>query len=375
MTVEKRPRRSYTDEFKKQVVQLYNNGKRKCDIIREYDIASSLLDKWIQQANNSGSFKEKDNLTTEQIELIELRKRNKYLEMENDIFKASSADLRTKVNVIKANIHKYSVSAMCKVLQIPRSTYYYEAKANPDESKLVANIVDIFKASRNNYGTRKIKSDLKDRNIIASRRRIGRIMRQEGLISSYTTAQFRPQKDTCNESKTKNVVDRQFSEQPYRNAIVSDLTYVRVGMSWNYICVLIDLFNREIIGYSAGRNKTADLVKQAFQTVRGNLKDIQIFHTDRGNEFKNRTIEEILEAFEIQRSLSHKGCPYDNAVAEATFKIIKTEFIRNQTFHSLNHLQIELADYVNWFNNHRIHSSLGYLTPVKYRINTLKKVV
>ena len=200
-------------------------------------------------------------------------------------------------------------------------------------------------------------------------------MKQEGLVSSYTTAQFRPQKDTCNESKIENVVDRQFNQQPYRNIVVSDLTYVRVGMSWNYICVLVDLFNREIIGYSAGRNKTAELVKQAFQSVKGNLKDIQIFHTDRGNEFKNQTIDETLKAFEIQRSLSHKGCPYDNAVAEATFKIIKTEFVRNQTFSNLYHLQIELADYVNWFNNHRIHSSLGYLTPVKYRMITLKKVV
>ena len=72
---------------------------------------------------------------------------------------------------------------------------------------------------------------------------------------------------------------------------------------------------------------------------------------------------------------SHKGCLNDNAVAEATFKIMKTEFIRNQTFHSLNHLLIELADYVNWFNNRRIHSSLGYLTPVKYRINILIKTV
>lgn len=155
---------------------------------------------------------------------------------------------------------------MCRVLQIPRSTYYYEAKAKQDESEQTENIIDIFKASRNNYGTRKIKSDLKDRNLIVSRRRIVRIMKQEGFVSSYTTAQFRPQKDTCNESKIENVVDRQFNQQPYRNIVVSDLTYVRVGMSWNYICVLVDLFNREIIGYSAGRNKTADLVKQAFQS-------------------------------------------------------------------------------------------------------------
>ena len=77
-------------------------------------------------------------------------------------------------------------------------------------------------------------------------------------------------------------------------------------MNWNYICVLVDLFNRKIIGYSAGRNKTADLVKLAFQSIKGNLHDIQIFYTDRGNEFKNKVIDDTLKAFDIQRSLSHK---------------------------------------------------------------------
>lgn len=146
-------------------------------------------------------------------------------------------------------------------------------------------------------------------------------------------------------------------------------------MNWNYICVLVDLFNREIIGYSAGPHKTAALVKQAFMAVNGSLEKINIFHTDRGNEFKNQLIEETLETFSIARSLSHKGCPYDNAVAEATFKIIKTEFVQNQTFTNLDVLKLQLADYVNWFNNHRIHSSLGYLTPAEYRMNNLKKVV
>lgn len=277
--------------------------------------------------------------------------------------------------MIKSNAHKYSVSAMCKVLQVSRSTYYYEAKQKTDDSELTAAVIDIFKASRNNYGTRKIKHELAKRKMIVSRRRIGRIMKQEGLVSTYTTAQFHPQKDSCNESKIANVVNRKFDEQPYRNVVVSDLTYVRVGMSWNYICVLVDLFNREIIGYSAGPHKTAKLVKQAFMTVSGNLENIHIFHTDRGNEFKNQLIDETLETFNITRSLSHKGCPYDNAVAEATFKIIKTEFVKNQIFMNLDALQLHLADYVNWFNNHRIHSSLGYLTPVEYRENNLKKVV
>lgn len=277
--------------------------------------------------------------------------------------------------MIKNNSHKYSVSALCKVLQISRSTYYYEAKEKLDESSLATAIIDIFKASRNNYGTRKIKIELAKRNYHISRRRIGRIMKQEGLVSNYTVAQYKPHVDKYNESNVANLVSRKFDEQPHLNVVVSDLTYVRVGLSWNYICVLIDLFNREIIGFSAGRNKDAGLVSKAFASVKTNLNNIQVFHTDRGNEFKNKVIDETLETFSIKRSLSMKGCPYDNAVAEATFKLIKTEFVKGYVFQSLDELKLELSDYVHWFNNHRIHSSLGYLSPNEYKSNHLKKVV
>jgi len=221
---------------------------------------------------------------------------------------------------------------MCRVLDLPRSTYYYEATQKPDESELIALIKKIFKESRNNYGTRKIK-------------------------------------------KVANVVDRKFNSRDPLGVVVSDLTYVRVVGQWNYICVLIDLFNREIIGYSAGKNKDVQLVSKAFSSIKHNLSNINIFHTDRGNEFKNQLIDETLETFDIARSLSKKGCPYDNAVAEATFKIIKTEFVRQYTFDNLNELNLELFDYVNWFNNRRIHSSLNYLTPKEYRDIHLKKVV
>jgi len=86
-------------------------------------------------------------------------------------------------------------------------------------------------------------------------------------------------------------------------------------------------------------------------------------------------IEETLEAFGIERSLSRKGSPYDNAVAEATFKIVKTEFVKGNWFETLERLELEFMDYVNWFNNFRIHSSLGYMSPIEYRNDTLKKVV
>ena len=117
------------------------------------------------------------------------------------------------------------------------------------------------------------------------------------------------------------------------------------------------------------------MVYRAFASVNRNLSDIQIFHTDRGNEFKNNVIDGLIDAFGITRSLSRKGCPYDNAVAEATFKVFKTEFVYPNIFDSLAHLELELKDYVNWYNNTRIHSSLDYLTPVEYRIYHLRKIV
>lgn len=264
---------------------------------------------------------------------------------------------------------------MCRVLQLPRSTYYYEAKQKPDESELISQIKEIFRSSRNNYGTRKIKHELSKLGKQVSRRHIGRVMKQEGLVSNYTIAQYKPHTATCNEEKVANLVNREFNNQSPLDVVVSDLTYVRVGMLWNYICVLIDLNNREIIGYSAGANKDARLVTKAFSTVKTNLANINVFHTDRGNEFKNKLIDDTLKTFNISRSLSLKGCPYDNAVAEATFKVIKTEFVNNYTFNTLDELKYWLSDYVNWYNNHRIHSSLGYNTPVEYRKNTLKKVV
>lgn len=262
---------------------------------------------------------------------------------------------------------------MCKLLNIPRSSLYYNkgktSKTNHDEvEKLTKVIKDIFKKSRNNYGSRKIKVELAKLGIIASKRRISRIMKENGLVSSYTVKQFKIHRQTCNNDPIVNKLNRNFHQDERMKVIVSDLTYVNVAGKWNYICLMIDLYNREIVGYAAGKQKNAELVKKALSTIKYDLSKVKIFHTDRGNEFKNRIIEEVLEAFDINRSLSAKGCPYDNAVAEATYKIIKTEFAHNRRFESINELEYELFDYVNWYNHIRIHGSLNYKTPVEYRM-------
>lgn len=264
---------------------------------------------------------------------------------------------------------------MCKVLKISRSSYYaYEEKARAKD-KLSEITVKMFNENQHVYGTRKLKVELAKQGLRVSRRRIARIMRQNGLVSAYTIKKYKPQKDSVNEEEKPNIVDRQFDGKAQFEVIVSDLTYVRVGNEWNYICILLDLHNREIVGYSCGRHKDAQLVYDAMATVKTDLRRFSIFHTDRGSEFKNCLIDGLLKEFNIQRSLSAKGCPYDNAVAEAQFKIIKTEFVRARRFESLQHLKTELMAYVFWFNNVRIHGSLGYKSPVEFRQSLLQNIV
>ena len=267
---------------------------------------------------------------------------------------------------------------MCAVLELSRSTYYYElSKAEKEltDDPHKDDVIRVFKDNRKAYGTRRIKKALGDENIILSRRRIGRIMAENGLVSTYTVAHYKPHKAKSNEEKIDNIVKREFDDREELDVIVSDLTYVRVNGKWNYVCLILDLHNREIIGYSAGSHKTAELVVQAFASIKYDLRKINVFHTDRGREFKNQAIETLLETFEINRSLSKKGCPYDNAVAEATYKTFKVEFVYQNVFESLDELKLELFDYVNWYNNIRLHSSLGYLPPSVYKFLHLKKVV
>ena len=224
-----------------------------------------------------------------------------------------------------------------------------------------------YDENRHVYGQRKLKHALLRKGWVVSRRKIGRIMKKRGLVSAYTRKKYRVHAAKVNEAPVPNLLDRQFNNRLPGACVVSDLTYVRVGARWAYICMLLDLGAREIIGYSAGAYKNAELVHEAFASVKGNLFEIQIFHTDRGSEFDNMLVDEILESFQIQRSLSMKGCPYDNAVAESTFRVIKKEFVSSRRFSTLEQLRLELADYVHWFNNIRLHGTLGYRSPVEFR--------
>ena len=101
-------------------------------------------------------------------------------------------------------------------------------------------------------------------------------------------------------------------------------------------------------------------------SIKHSLALVGLFHTDIGKKFINEQIEAFLTTFDIKRSLSHKGTPYDNAVAEANFKSLKFEFVYQNNFETLEQLQRELGGHIWWYNNERLHSSLGYKSPVTY---------
>ena len=254
------------------------------------------------------------------------------------------------------------------MLGISRSAYYYRPKPLSDDTiDLEIKIRSIFRASRKVYGARKIKSELEAENIVVSRRRIRGIMKKLHLVSVYTKAKYRHHPSKKNEDKIRNVINREFSHRKPLEVIVSDLTYVRINQRWAYVCAITDLFNREVIGYSCGLRRDAALIQEAFSTIPYPLDAVEYFHTDRGKEFDNNTIRAILEANSIKRSLSRPGMPYDNAVAENIFKSFKTEFLERDTFQSLNELREKLSDYVKWWNNDRVHTSLENMTPLAYR--------
>ena len=211
---------------------------------------------------------------------------------------------------------------MCSLLKISRNACYYTKKEKKCDTELENEIIRIFRSSRDCYGTRKIKRALGGRAV--SRRYIANVMKKYGLVSKYTQRQFKRHKRVVNEENMPNVVNREFSSRER-------------------------------------------LVEQAFLSIRHPLDRIAIFHMDRGSEFKNECIHRIIKAFGIRRSLSRKGCPYDNAVAEATYSIFKAEFVAGSSFSSLKELERTLNDYVLWYNNVRLHGSLGYLSPVAYR--------
>ena len=151
-----------------------------------------------------------------------------------------------------------------------------------------------------------------------------------------------------------------------RTHLASDPAYVRVGSSWAYVCLPGDLASRQIAGHSVGVGHDADLVLAAFAALRFPLDEIEVFHTDRGGGFTGERIERMLDVFGVTRSLSRPGNPYDSAVVESTNRLVKKELIHRNVYTNVEQPRSDVNRYVWWYNHQRLHSTLGYLSPVEF---------
>ena len=162
---------------------------------------------------------------------------------------------------------------------MPKSTYYWMLE-HPETQRVDPHVQDVYRVWRDSsrrYGSRKIKASLEREGIVLSRRRICRIMRRNAMTSAYARPAYKPHVSTVNEADAPNVINREFNGYAPHTHIASDLTYVRVGRDWQYICLLIDLADRSIAGHSLGPTRDADLVTAAFATLRFPLTDITVF--------------------------------------------------------------------------------------------------
>ena len=224
----------------------------------------------------------------------------------------------------------------------------------------------VRRDSRERYGARKIKAALERKGVTASRRRIGGIMREQGMTSAYTRRRFKPHGTRVNEAKLANLLGREFDGYAPHVHLASDLTYVRVGGDWAYVCLLVDLADRGIAGHSAGRTRDASLVLGAFAALDFPPADVQVFRTDRGGGFDDTGIDGLLDVFGIKRSLSRKGDPYDNAVVESTDRLLKKELVYRNHHTTIEQPRHDLNGYVWCSDDQRLHSTIGYRSPKEF---------
>lgn len=275
---------------------------------------------------------------------------------------------------VKQHTDEFSVTAMCRFLNVSRSAYYDWLEHSPtalekEDAELIEIIKDLFKNSRENYGTRRLKMDLRKKGWHISRRRIARLMSMAGLACK-TKRKFKATTDSKHNSPVApNLLDRQFSAAQPNQKYVGDITYIHTQEGWLYLAVVIDLYSRQVVGWSMSESMQAKLVNDALIMALWQRKPGKglIWHTDRGSQYASASHRVLLNEHGIIQSMSRKGNCWDNAVAESFFHTLKTELIHHQRYQTRAEAKQDIFEYIEvFYNRERFHSANNYLSPVDY---------
>lgn len=229
-------------------------------------------------------------------------------------------------------------------------------------------ITKVFNESQRRYGSPKITKILNKQGIKVSQKRVGRRMKFLGL-RSITIKKFNHsgKSKTDDTKEYPNLLEQNFFAERPSQKWVGDITYIyTIETGWTYLAVIIDLFDLKVVGWSYGLSMTDELVIDAFNKalVNRGLERNGIFHSDRGSQYTSNDYEDLLSSLKIRHSYSKKGYPYDNASMESFNAILKKEEVNVNTYRTFNEAKIVIFEFIeSWYNNKRIHSTLGYITP------------
>ena len=287
-----------------------------------------------------------------------------------------------KYRLMKDNSDIFPVKKMASVLKVSRSCYYAWLKSGPSahelrDRELLVEIKRIFKENRKQYGSPRIHNSLLGTGASCSRRRIARLMRDNGLVAR----QKRKYKVTTDSSHdypiSPNLVNRNFSVEFPNVCWVSDITYVDTMEGWLYLCSVLDLFSRKVVGWSMASHMRAELVIDALDmaVMHRNPTEGLIFHSDRGIQYASKSFREKLKSYKMIQSMSRKGNCWDNAPAESFFSTLKMEEVYLRKYRTREEARRSIFEYIEvFYNRQRSHSFLDYVSPEKYEELRLQKV-
>ena len=281
-----------------------------------------------------------------------------------------------KFAFIAAEKATYPVRVLCRTLEVSRAGFYAwhvrpPAARTQQDQQLGVEIQAIHAESRQRYGSPRVHAELRDRGQRLGRKRVARLMRQQGLCARRRRRRFRVTTDSTHDFPVApNVLARQFAVAAPDTAWVTDITYLWTREGWLYLAVILDLFSRAVVGWALSAHITRHLTLQALTMALGRRRPPQglLHHSDRGSQYASADYRDALKAHGIVCSMSRRGNCWDNAVAESFFATLKVELGHDDLpWLTRAHAQGEVFEYIEGFyNGQRRHSTLDYRSPLTF---------
>ena len=266
------------------------------------------------------------------------------------------------------------MSVLCGVLTVSRSGYYAWRERSPSErqqadERLLVAIRREHQASRQTYGSPRIHAALKRQGFAVGPKRIARLMQANGIVGK---APRRKHPITTQKAKgalvSPNLLAQDFTASKPNQKWLADITYVDTAEGWLYLALVMDLFARPIVGWSMAEHMQAVLVEDALKMAVGRRLPAPglLHHSDQGGQYTSWPVQSLLAAHHVQVSMSDVGNCYDNAPMESFIGTLKTECVNSQ-FATRAEARLVIFEYIEvWYNRQRLHSSLGYRSPVEF---------